>query len=75
MGNYYLCEQIKINKNRVNVKDGGLLLELDTYFDEVNRFQSKLFNLPWMVKEPDEENSPGNSSRSSNNGLPTWKPC
>lgn len=55
MGNYYLCEQIKINKNRVNVKDGGLLLELDTYFDEVNRFQSKLFNLPWMVKEPDEE--------------------
>ena len=54
-GNYYLCEQIKINKNRVNVKDGGLLLELDTYFDEVNRFLSKDFQLPWMVKEPDEE--------------------
>ena len=55
MGNYYLCEQIKINKNRVPVEDGGLLLELDTYFDEVNRFQSELFKLPWMVKEPDEE--------------------
>ena len=54
-GNYYLCEQIKINKNRVNVKDGGLLLELDTYFDEVNRFLSDAFQLPWMVKEPDEE--------------------
>ena len=54
-GNYYLCEQIKINKNRVPVEDGGLLLELDTYFDEVNRFLSKDFQLPWMVKEPDEE--------------------
>ncbi len=54
-GNYYLCEQIKINKNRVNVADGGLLLELDTYFDEVNRFWSEDFRLPWMVKEPDEE--------------------
>ncbi len=54
-GNYYLCEQIKINKNRVNVADGGLLLELDTYFDEVNRFKSEDFQLPWMVKEPDEE--------------------
>ena len=54
-GNYYLCEQIKINKNRVNVEDGGLLLELDTYFDEKNRFWSEDFQLPWMVKEPDEE--------------------
>ena len=55
MGNYYLCEQIKINKNRVNVKDGGYLIELDSYFDEVNRFKSPRFDLPWMVKEPDEE--------------------
>ncbi len=54
-GNYYLCEQIKIGKDRVNVGDGGLLLELDTYFDEVNRFWSGGFHLPWMVKEPDEE--------------------
>ena len=45
IGNYYLCEQIKINKNRINIKEmdpmetdpkkitGGWLLELDTYFD------------------------------------------
>lgn len=55
IGNYFLCEQIDISKNRVNVKEGGLLLELDTYFDEVNRFLSKDFQLPWMVKEPDED--------------------
>lgn len=54
-GNYYLCEQIKINKKRVNVEDGGYLIEMDTYFDEVNRFLSEEFQLPWMVKEPDED--------------------
>jgi len=67
-GNYYLCEQIKIDKNRVAVDKmdpretdpskmtGGYLLELDTYFDEPLRFVfPDRFNLPWMVKEPDED--------------------
>ena len=41
MGNYYLCEQIKIDENRVNITElgpeeqtnitGGYLLEMDTY--------------------------------------------
>ena len=68
VGNYYLCEQIKLNKKRVNVEKmdpmetdpvkitGGYLLEIDTYYDEKNKFLfSNLFNLPWMVKEPDED--------------------
>ena len=66
-GNYYLCEQIKIDKNRVNICEmessdtigeaitGGYLLELDQYFDEVNRFRSKIWQLPYMFKEPDED--------------------
>ena len=66
-GNYYLCEQIKIDKNRVDVEEmdpletdpdlitGGYLLELDTYFDEPRKFKSPYFNLPYQVKEPDEE--------------------
>jgi len=66
MGNYYLCEQIKIDKNRVNIKEmdpmetdpekitGGFLMELDTYFDEINKFTSPKFNLPYMFKQPDE---------------------
>ena len=67
-GNYYLCEQIKLNKNRVNIKEmdpmetdpvkitGGYLLELDTYYDEPYRFRyPQLFDLPWMVKEPDDD--------------------
>lgn len=68
MGNYYLCEQIKLNKKRINIEKmdpmetdpvkitGGYLLELDTYYDEPYKFRySNLFNLPWMVKDPDED--------------------
>lgn len=68
VGNYYLCEQIKINKNRVAVDEmdpketdpekitGGFLLEADTYYDEPLKFRfGNLFNIPWMVKEPDED--------------------
>lgn len=63
-GNYYLCEQIKIDKNRVNIdklKDdftdysGGFLMEIDSYWDELNKFHSKYFNLNYMFKEPDDD--------------------
>lgn len=67
LGNYYLCEQIKVDKNRVNVAElketdteepaitGGYLVELDTYYDEVNKFRSIHKNLPVNFKEPDED--------------------
>ncbi|MEG1616784.1 MAG: CotH kinase family protein [Bacteroidales bacterium] len=67
VGNYLLCEQIKVDANRVNVTSlksshtdeatisGGYLLELDTYFDEVNKFRTDLLKLPVMLKDPDEE--------------------
>lgn len=66
-GNYYLCEQIKVNKNRLNIKEmkstdlsgdaitGGYLMELDKNFDEVNKFYSETKHLPYMFKEPDED--------------------
>ena len=34
---------------------GGYLVELDTYFDEVNKFKSAIMDLPYMFKEPDED--------------------
>lgn len=67
LGNYYLCEQIKVDKNRVNVAElketdteepaisGGYLGELDTYYDEINKFRSIHKNLPVNFKEPDED--------------------
>ncbi|MBR5175433.1 MAG: CotH kinase family protein [Bacteroidales bacterium] len=63
-GNYYLCEQIKIDENRVNITplednfedlSGGYLMEIDSYWDEVNKFRSKYFTLKYMFKEPDED--------------------
>ena len=63
-GNYYLCEQIKIDKNRVNIKSldddfsdlsGGYLMEIDSYWDEINKFHSAEFGLNYMFKEPDED--------------------
>lgn len=64
LGNYFLCEQIKVDENRVNIAEidaeseditGGYLMELDTYFDEVFKFKSAVKNLPYMFKDPDED--------------------
>lgn len=54
-GNYYLCEQIKGDENRVNKPDDGYLIEIDKNFDEVSKFYSPIRNMPFMLKEPDEE--------------------
>ena len=61
-GNYFLCEQIKVDKNRVNVDkfdeaivDGGYIFELDDYYDEEFKFRSEKRNLPYMFKDPDED--------------------
>jgi len=67
LGNYYLCEQIRVDKNRVNIKEmtvddvtgenvtGGYLVELDNNFDEINKFKSSIRQLPYMFKNPDED--------------------
>lgn len=61
-GNYFLCEQIKVDKNRVNIDehdeaivDGGYLFELDSYYDEAFKFKSSIRKLPYMFKDPDED--------------------
>lgn len=67
LGNYYLCEQIKVDKNRVNITEmsasdlgeetitGGYLLEYDVNYDEVNKFKTATKNYPVNIKEPDED--------------------
>lgn len=66
-GNFQVCEQIRVDKNRVNIKEmtnedieednitGGYLLEYDSYYDEINRFRSTINNWPVNIKSPDEE--------------------
>ena len=66
-GQYYLSEKIKVEKHRVNIDEmssadnegraltGGYLLELDSYFDEQNKFRSAKFELPYQFRSPDDE--------------------
>ena len=68
IGNYYLCEHIKVDENRVNIAEldedatdgegitGGFIMELDVYYDEVYKFKSAIKKLPYMFKDPDEVN-------------------
>lgn len=66
-GQFLLTEQIRVDKNRVNVAEmstadnsgeavtGGYLLELDFHFD--NEIQWKDHDIPFAVKYPDEEDA------------------
>lgn len=73
VGNYYLCEQIKIDGDRVNIRDCyedvleenpnptaedcGYLLEFDDNYDEVRKFRTSHRYLPCMFKDEVPDNS------------------
>ncbi len=54
LGIYMLTEQIEVKKNRVDTGKDGLLLSLDTNFDEPYQFQSASYRLPATIKYPKE---------------------
>lgn len=68
VGNYLLCEQIKIDENRVNIQkeydeekpkgiyEVGYLIEFDDGLDEVNNGRTSKKRLPFQLKDevPDE---------------------
>ncbi len=69
IGNYYLCEKIKISSDRVDITEidntktvitegddltGGYLVELDTYYDEDYKFKTTKRSMPVNFKSPDE---------------------
>ncbi|MCQ2192795.1 MAG: CotH kinase family protein [Paludibacteraceae bacterium] len=68
VGNYYLCEQIKVDDKRVNIAEldlaategpgitGGFVFEIDANYDEIYKFRPTRSNLPWMFKDPGEVN-------------------
>lgn len=67
VGNYYLCEQIRVDANRVPVTEmtsadvddvsitGGYLIEMDVNFDETFKFHTIYRKLPVMVQSPDDD--------------------
>ena len=64
--NYYMCEQIRAEKNRINITEmnpadtigeaitGGYLLEVSQEYDEQYKFRSQFFDMPFMLKSPNE---------------------
>ena len=62
VGNYYLCEQIKIDENRLDINeeyDGGstsdlnaygYLMECDDYYDEASKFVTRHY-IPFQFKD------------------------
>lgn len=52
LGNYMFTEQKEVEENRINVGKGGVLLELDTFFDEPWKFHSSKYKLPVMIQYP-----------------------
>ncbi len=66
IGYYYLCEHLKIDENRINIREmssedeeeditGGYHVEVDKMLDEENQFVSSIRKLPYMFKEPDAD--------------------
>ena len=58
MGSYMFTEKVGLANNSVDVdEDTGYLLELDSNSDDEFKFNSKNYNLPVFVKEPDLNDS------------------
>lgn len=67
IGNYFLCEGIKVGKHRVAVTEmtpqdndgialtGGYLMEIDINYDRPKRFRSRLNNWPVMFRSPSDD--------------------
>jgi hypothetical protein len=66
-GCYQLCDQIEVNKNRVNIDEmettdisgeqltGGYLWEIDAYANEEVSWFNSTYNIPVTIKSPDED--------------------
>ena len=66
-GCYQLCDQIEVNKNRVNIDEmetsdtsgealtGGYLWEIDAYANQEASWFNSIHNIPVTIKSPDED--------------------
>ena len=52
LGNYFVCEKIQVDQNRLNINDNSYLLEFDSHYDEKNKFKTKIKNHPINIKNP-----------------------
>ena len=66
LSNYYLCEQIRVEKNRIDIQEmtpsdtigesltGGVLFEVSGELDEDYQFVTSKFSMPFMLKSPND---------------------
>ena len=67
-GSYLLIEQVRVDKNRVNISEtDGFLYELDFHYD--NPVQWKDHNIPFAVKYPDEDDITSNQINLAKNYI------
>lgn len=59
-GSYNFTEKVGIANNSIDIdeENGGVLLELDQYYDETYKFYSDIYYLPTNVKDPDLSEEP-----------------
>ena len=74
-GCYQLCDQVEVNKNRVNIDEmetsdtsgenltGGYLWEIDAYAYEEKSWFNSNHNIPVTIKSPDEDDITPEQSR------------
>lgn len=65
--NYFISEQIRVEKNRINIKEmtpadtigealtGGVLFEVSSDYDELNKFKTDIGDFPFMFQNPDKD--------------------
>jgi spore coat protein CotH len=73
-GSYVLTEQIQVGKGRVDIAEKkGFLVELDAYFDEDPKFRTDIYDLPVMIKSPEDLPDPAGYDfvKEAINGLET----
>jgi hypothetical protein len=59
-GSYLLTEQVQVGKGRVDIdEDEGFLVELDKHYDEEPKFTTANYNLPVMIKSPEDLDDSG----------------
>jgi spore coat protein CotH len=58
-GSYMLTEQVQAGAGRVDIdEDDGFLVELDVYYDEEPKFKTTSYQLPIMIKSPEDLTDP-----------------
>lgn len=53
LGNYYLCEKIDLQEEKIDITKKGYLLEFDVNYDEEFKFKSSVKNFPINIKKPE----------------------